>query len=74
MNEKFLDQLAKQGEFLARIDERLAAYNRSLDEHMKRTSILEKEVHELWRWKFLIAGGLAVIAFAAPLLTKVIFK
>lgn len=63
-----------ENERLARIETRLDIYNDLLKEHIKATHILEKEVHELWRWKFLVAGGLAVIAFFAPIITKVIFK
>jgi hypothetical protein len=70
MTEKILEKLSEQAIQLARIDERLKAYNESLDEHIRRTELLEKEVHELWRYKWAVAGGLAVVTFAAQFIIK----
>lgn len=52
----------------------LEHYNESLDKHIKRTELLEKEVHDLWRWKWFVAGGLAVITFTAQILIKLMVK
>jgi hypothetical protein len=58
----------------AKTDLRLDHYNTSLDKHMKRTEILEKEGHDLWRWKWFIAGGLGVVTVAAQIIIKLMVK
>jgi hypothetical protein len=72
MSEKILEKLTEQAVHLARIDERLEAYNKSLESHIKRTEILEREVHQLWRYKWLVAGGVTVLTIVAQLAIKLI--
>jgi hypothetical protein len=77
MNEKLdkiLSDLSDLRTEQAVTNERLKHYNGSLDTHIKRTELLEKEVHELWRWKWFVAGGLAVITFSAQIIIKLMVK
>jgi len=38
--------------------------------HIKRTAALEKEVHQLWKYKFMVAGIITTVSVLAPLLLK----
>lgn len=73
MNEKLdkiLSDLSDLRTEQAVTNERLKHYNESLDYHIKRTDTLEQEVHDLHRWRWLIAGGLAVVTFLAQIFIK----
>lgn len=55
-------------------NERLANYNLQLAEHIKRTALLEKEVHTLWKWKWMVSGAIVVVTFALQILGKALIK
>jgi anti-sigma-K factor RskA len=57
---------------LARIETRLEVYNELLKNHIKRTELLESEVHSLWRWKFWVAGAIVAVITLVQLLVKFI--
>lgn len=77
MNEKLdkiLSDLSDLRTEQAVTNERLKHYNGSLDTHIKRTELLEKEVHELWKWRWSLAGALTAITLVAQILIKYIGK
>lgn len=39
---------------------RLDTYNEQLKDHMKRSDSLEKQVDELYKWKYYVAGAIAL--------------
>lgn len=41
---------------------RLDTYNEQLKDHMKRSDSLEKQVDELYKWKYYVAGAVALIS------------
>lgn len=41
---------------------RLDTYNDQLKDHMKRSDSLEKQVDELYKWKYYVAGAIALIS------------
>jgi hypothetical protein len=38
--------------------------------HIKRTAALEKEIHQLWKYKFMVAGIITAVSIMAPLILK----
>lgn len=59
---------------LARIETHLEHYNELLKEHMRRTEISERRLDELYRYKWLAVGAIAVITFAIQLAGKALLK
>jgi hypothetical protein len=57
---------------LARVDFHMGVYNDQLREHMRRSDALEKQVSELYKWKYYIAGALAVVAIVAAFVIETI--
>jgi hypothetical protein len=68
--DKILDKLGEHSETLAKhgvIHEQNA---KELAYHIKRTDVLQNEVHSLWKWKWMVSGGIIVVTFILQLLIK----
>lgn len=65
--DKILDKLTEQAVQLARIEERITPALDSIKH-------LEKEVDSLKRWKWTVAGGVAVISLGAQFILKQLVK
>lgn len=77
MNEK-LDRILKEVSDVRKdqavTNTRLDHYNELLREHMRRTEISERRLDELYRYKWLAVGAIAVVTFAIQILGKAILK
>ena len=75
MNEKLdriIEELSKLKTAQAVANAHLEFYNKQLKEHIKRTELLEKEMHTLWKWKWTVAGGVTVAAIVGQYLLKLV--
>lgn len=43
-----------------------------LQVHIRRTDLLTNEVHQLWKFKFLVAGVITAVSVIAPILLKIL--
>lgn len=72
--ERLFETLSRLETHQAVTNERLANYNFQLTEHIKRTALLEKEVHTLWKWKWMVSGAIVVATFVLQILGKALIK
>lgn len=57
---------------LTKVDTHLEVYNDHLREHMRRSDALEKQVDELYKWKYYLVGALAIVTTMATLAYDII--
>lgn len=58
------ERIAKQGESLARLEERLKAHSAALADHEKEDEVMRTKVNELYKFKWTVLGAISVITFA----------
>lgn len=67
------ERLAKQGESLARLEERFAAHSQALDEHEIEDEKMRQQVRNLEKWRWTTLGGIMLLTFLLNIFSGKLF-
>lgn len=64
------DRITRQGESLARLEERLKSYGAQLDNHEKEDEGMRRKLDDLVKWKWSALGAIGLFTFASQFILK----
>jgi chromosome segregation ATPase len=68
------DRITRQGESLARLEERLKSYGAQLDNHEREDEAMRRKLDDLVKWKWSALGAIGLFTFASQFLIRIFNK
>ena len=64
------ERITRQGESLARLEERLKGYSLQLDDHERDDEAMRRKLDDLMKWKWTALGAIGLFTFASQFILK----